>query len=63
MISLYIHDCLPHNCTKQGIWADDASLFKYYNFFSLYDPLPIACKKREERTGDDYTYLGKFYFK
>ena len=44
MISLYIHDCMPHNYAEPGIWAGDASLSKYYNFFSPYDPLPIARK-------------------
>ena len=26
MISLFIHDCLPHNYAEQGIWAGDTSL-------------------------------------
>ena len=53
MISLYIHDYMPHNYAEQGIWAGDASLSKYYNFFSSYDPLPIARKKWKEFIGDD----------
>ena len=44
MISLYIHDCMSYNYAEQGIWAGDASLSKYYNFFSPYDHLPIARK-------------------
>ena len=39
------------------IWAGDASLSNYYNFFSPYDPLPIAPKKWKDFTGDDYTYF------
>ena len=57
MISLYIHDCMPHNYTEQGIWAGDTSLSKYYNFFSPHDPLPIAHKKCKDFIGDNYAYF------
>ena len=57
MISLFIHDCLPHNYAEQGIWAGDTSLSKYYNFFSPYNPLPIARKKWKDFIGDDYAYF------
>ena len=39
---IYIHDCLPYNYAEQGIWAGDASLCKYYIFFSPFDPLLIV---------------------
>ena len=57
MISLCIHDCLPYNYAEQGIWAGDTSLSKYYNFFSPYDPVPIARKKWKDFIGDDYAYF------
>ena len=61
MISLYIHDCLPHNYAEQGIWTGDASLSNYYIFFSPYDPLPIARKKWKDFIGDDYEYFWKSF--
>ncbi len=56
-ISLYIHDCLPHNYTDQGIWAGNTSLSKYYIFFAPSDPLPIAHKKWKDFIGVDYEYF------
>ena len=35
----------------------DASSSKYYNFFSPYDPLPIAHKKCKDFIGDNYAYF------
>ena len=61
MISLHIHDCLPHNYAEQGIWTGDASLSNYYIFFSPYDPLPIARKKWKDFIGDDYEYFWKSF--
>ena len=57
MISLYIHDCMSHNYAERRLWCGDVSLSTYYNFFSPYDPHPIANKIWKDFISNDYAYF------
>ena len=50
-LSLLLHDIMPKNYSKQGIFPNDVTVSYYQLFFSPKDPINIARKKW-------YDYLG-----
>ena len=60
-LSLLLHDVLPKNYTKQGIFPNGVTVFYHQLFFSPKDSINIVRKKWYDYLGNDYEFFWDVY--
>ena len=60
-LSLLLHDVMPKNYAKQGIFPNDVTVSSYQLFFSPEDSINIARKKWYDYLGNDYKFFWDVY--